>query len=183
MPTIPHLLALLPLLPLCTPQSTLPKCHYTPTPNASLQNYPSSPSQANTTTTPPLYNLTLLSAVPLATTCYTTTNSTLLLTCARQYIDAIDEQLAFLYARRLGFAAVAGNAKFEAGQALNDKSRNEAVAEGMAGRVGKYGGSAEAGRVLGGEGCMIFASLEVEVESIEGVGCGGNVTEAVERVC
>lgn len=77
---------------------------------------------------------------------------------------------------------MAGDAKFSNGTALNDPARNEAVAAGMAARVVKYGGSEVAGRVLGGEGCMIYASLTYEVQKIE-EDCGMNVTEAVERVC
>ncbi|KAF1962226.1 hypothetical protein CC80DRAFT_395993, partial [Byssothecium circinans] len=160
-------------------------CQFTPSPNATSQNYPGAPSPSNTNTTTATYpfNLTTLSSVPTADTCYTpSSTSASLLACARLHIDAIDEQLAFLFARRLGYAAVAGNAKFANGSALNDPERNGIVAEGMAVRVLKYGGSGEAGRVLGGEGCMIYAGLEFEVEALRG-GCGEDVTERVERGC
>lgn len=160
-----------------------PACQFSPSTNATTNNYPGSLSNSTNTTTSYPYNITDLSSVPIATICYkTSTTPAELLACARKYIDAIDEQLAFLHARRLGYAAVAGDAKFSNATALNDPTRNTAVAEGMAARVAKYGASKEAGRVLGGEGCMIYASLEYEKLKIE-EDCGGNVTESVERVC
>jgi chorismate mutase len=95
----------------------------------------------------------------------------------------IDEQIAFLYARRLGYAAVAGLAKYKQGTPLNDPTRNQAIAEGMAERVRKYGGGdGEAGRVMGGEGCQIFASLEFEKEQIRET-CDSDFNEKIQRVC
>jgi chorismate mutase len=157
----------------CTPG----ECHFVPSKNASVSNYPGATKPSTT----PLYDLNTLSSVPIATVC-SSSNSTADLACARNYIDAIDEQLAFLYARRLGYAAVAGAAKFRAGTDLNDPTRNQAVAAGMAARVVKYGGNAEAGQVLGGEGCMIYASLIYEVEQIQ-ENCNPAFEEDVERVC
>ncbi|RFN54966.1 chorismate mutase, type ii [Fusarium flagelliforme] len=123
-------------------------CSYEPSSNATLDNFPkASPGSP--------YDPNILSQVPVASVC-NSANATDGLSCARRYIDIIDEQLAFLYARRLGYAAVAGFAKYSQGVELNDPSRNEAVAEGMAQRVVKYGGSEEAGRVMGGEGCQIY---------------------------
>jgi chorismate mutase len=176
------LLLAIPILTTATTYANPSTCHFMPSLNATPTNYPSSPSIPSNTTFP--YNLTLLSTVPIATICTTPSprNYTAELACARTHIDAIDEQLSFLYARRLGYAAVAGDAKFAMGTPLNDPTRNEAVAEGVARRVARYGGSEAAGRVLGGEGCMIFASLSYEVEKI-GEDCGGHVTEKVERVC
>ncbi|CZS86136.1 unnamed protein product [Fusarium graminearum] len=104
------------------------------------------------------------------------------ITCARRYIDIIDEQLAFLYARRLGYAAIAGFAKHSQGVELNDPTRNEAVAEGMAQRVLKYGGTKEAGRVMGGEGCQIYVSLEYEVSQIQET-CDPKFQTDVKRNC
>ncbi|KAL4728128.1 hypothetical protein ACLX1H_004863 [Fusarium chlamydosporum] len=91
----------------------------------------------------------------------------------------IDEQLAFLYARRLGYAAVAGYAKYSQGQTLNDPNRNDAVAEGMAQKVAKYGGSEEAGLVMGGKGCQIYVSLEFEVAQIREM-CDSGFREDVD---
>ncbi|KAI9899938.1 hypothetical protein N3K66_004200 [Trichothecium roseum] len=168
------------------------KCHYAPSVNATRENNPS----ANPGPFP--YDLDRLSSVPVADICNTpATNATSSiststsngqeedqeLACARKYIDAIDEQLAFLYARRLGFAAVAGHAKRRQGVPLNDPGRNGVVAEGMAGRVAGYGGSADAGRVMGGEGCQIYASLGFEVGSIREGGCEPGFEEDFERVC
>lgn len=167
------------------------KCHYAPSVNATRENNPS----ANPASFP--YDLDRLSSVPVADICNTpatNTTSTSIgirtgqeedeeLACARKYIDAIDEQLAFLYARRLGFAAVAGHAKRRQGVPLNDPGRNGVVAEGMAGRVAGYGGSADAGRVMGGEGCQIYASLGFEVGSIRDGGCEPGFEEDFERVC
>ncbi|KAM5369646.1 hypothetical protein ACJZ2D_008905 [Fusarium nematophilum] len=154
-------------------------CHYEPSANATRWNYPGNSYEA-TADLPP-YHLNDLSAVPVASIC-NSSNGTRELACARKYIDAIDEQMAFLYARRLGYAAVAGFAKLQAGQSLNDPNRNEAVAEGMARRVLKYGGTENAGRVMGGEGCQIYASLEFEKESIR-QGCDPNFDERFKRVC
>lgn len=109
-------------------------CTFTHSPNATSQNYPGSPS-LNTTATYS-YNISALSDVPVATICTSPTgNRTAELACARTYIDAIDEQLAFLYARRLGYAAVAGASKFATNTSLNDPSRNDVVAAGMAAKV------------------------------------------------
>ncbi|KAF2686708.1 hypothetical protein K458DRAFT_476492 [Lentithecium fluviatile CBS 122367] len=177
-----HLFLALPILGAAASIFTDPSiCHSIPSPNTTTTNYPGSPCTSNTTYP---YNLTLLPTVPIATVCTNPAprNYTAELACARTYIDAIDEQLAFLYARRLAFAAVAGDAKFATGTPLNDPTRNQEVAEGMARRVGRYGGSEATGRVMGGEGCMIFASLEYEVEKI-GSDCGGSVTEKIKRVC
>jgi hypothetical protein len=71
---------------------------------------------------------------------------------------------------------------YDQGVDLNDPSRNEAVAEGMAQRVLKYGGSKEAGRVMGGEGCQIYVSLEFEVSQIQGT-CDAEFRENIERDC
>lgn len=110
-------------------------CIFTPSTNATALNYPGSPL-LNTTASSHPYNISTLTSVPVASICTSPTgNRTAELACARTYIDAIDEQLAFLYARRLGYAAVAGASKFATNTSLNDPSRNEAVAEGMAGKV------------------------------------------------
>jgi hypothetical protein len=110
-------------------------CTFTPSTNATALNYPGSPL-FNTTGSSYPYNISTLTSVPVASVCTSPTgNHTAELACARTYIDAIDEQLAFLYARRLGYAAVAGASKFATNTSLNDPSRNEAVAEGMAGKV------------------------------------------------
>lgn len=159
-------------------------CHFKPSTNATAANYPGSPEAPtfNASVVYP-YDLNSLSAVPIADICTSKTgNHTEELACARKYIDAIDEQLSFLYARRLGYAAVAGDAKYATNTSLNDPTRNGVVAAGMAAKVLKYGGSAEAGTVLGGEGCMIFASLGYEVKKLE-EDCNVTVTEEVERVC
>ncbi|KAF5009292.1 hypothetical protein FDECE_4504 [Fusarium decemcellulare] len=154
-------------------------CHYKPSVNATRPNFPG--STYDTTSEPPPYNLNILSAVPVASVC-NSPNGTQELACARKYIDAIDEQLAYLYARRLGYAAVAGHSKFRAGASLNDPSRNEAVTNGMGQRVLKYGGSQEAGRVMGGEGCQIYASLEFEKDNIQEF-CDPRFDQEFERVC
>ncbi|KAF2251060.1 hypothetical protein BU26DRAFT_275729 [Trematosphaeria pertusa] len=151
-------------------------CHFIPSTNATASNYPGS----STTTTYP-YDLNTLSSVPIASIC-NSANATEELACARKYIDAIDEQLAFLYARRLGYAAVAGASKYSTNSSLNDPTRNGVVAEGMAQKVLKYGGSADAGRVLGGEGCMIFASLGYEVAQIQ-EDCDPAFSANFTRVC
>ncbi|KAH6950961.1 hypothetical protein DER45DRAFT_579154 [Fusarium avenaceum] len=153
------------------------QCCYKPSSNATSSNFPrADPSK------PHLYNLNILSEVPVATTCRSG-NATSDLLCARSYIDMIDEQIAFLYARRLGYAAVAGMAKYKQGVSLNDPTRNQAIAEGMAARVRKYGGGdGEAGRVMGGEGCQIFASLEFEKEQIRET-CDSGFDEKIQRVC
>ncbi|KAM0420163.1 hypothetical protein ACHAPD_003732 [Fusarium lateritium] len=128
-------------------------CSYQPSTNATVENFPkASPGYP--------YDPNILSEVPVASVC-SSANATDELSCARRYIDIIDEQLAFLYARRLGYAAVAGFAKYDEGVELNDPGRNEAVAEGMAQRVLKYGGSEEAGRVMGGEGCQIYSPMHL----------------------
>jgi chorismate mutase len=152
-------------------------CYYKPSANATGCNFPKAdPSK------PYLYDLNMLSQVPVATTCRSN-NATNDLLCARGYIDKIDEQIAFLYARRLGYAAVAGLAKYKQGTPLNDPTRNQAIAEGMAERVRKYGGGdGEAGRVMGGEACQIFASLEFEKEQIRET-CDLGFDEKIERVC
>lgn len=109
-------------------------CIFQPSINATTSNYPRLPSQNPTTAYP--YDISSLSSVPVASRCTSPTgNRTAELACARTYIDAIDEQLAFLYARRLGYAAVAGASKFATNKSLNDPSRNNAVAEGMAAKV------------------------------------------------
>ncbi|KAF2711342.1 hypothetical protein K504DRAFT_465104 [Pleomassaria siparia CBS 279.74] len=167
---------------LCTIFATLPllalalaaECNFKPSINATASNYP------NATT---LYNLNTLSSVPIADICNSATgNRTEEIACARNYIDSIDEQLAFLYSRRLGYAAVAGDAKYAQNVSLNDPTRNTAVASGMAARVLKYGGSETAGRVLGGDGCMIYASLTYEVEKLK-TDCDVTDTENITRVC
>ena len=110
-------------------------CSFIPSTNATSLNYPGAP-HINTTTPSYPYNVSTLTSVPVASVCTSPTgNRTAELACARTYIDAIDEQLAFLYARRLGYAAVAGASKFAANTSLNDPTRNEVVAEGMAARV------------------------------------------------
>lgn len=158
-------------------------CHFIPSPNATATNYPGSNPNSPSSAYPYSVNAPL-SAVPVATICQTREpyNSTAELLCARSYINAIDEQLAFLYARRLGFAAVAGHAKFRNGTDLNDATRNEAVAEGMADRVEKYGGTKEAGRIMGGETCQIYASLKYEVQNIREV-CDAGFDPKVPRPC
>ncbi|RBR20337.1 uncharacterized protein FIESC28_05301 [Fusarium coffeatum] len=149
-------------------------CSYEPSSNATLENFPkASPGSP--------YDPNILSEVPIASVC-SSSNAMDELACARRYIDIIDEQLAFLYARRLGYAAVAGFAKYSQVVDLNDPSRNEAVAEGMAQRVLKYGGSEEAGRVMGGEGCQIYVSLEFELSEIQGT-CDPQFQEDVKREC
>ncbi|SPO06343.1 uncharacterized protein DNG_09032 [Cephalotrichum gorgonifer] len=158
--------------------SNLP-CHFKPSPNATAENHPGAHKHGHTESFP--YNLNRLSEVPVATIC-TSNNGTEELACARKYIDAIDEQLAFLYARRLGYAGVAGHSKHRAGNDLNDPSRNEQVSEGMAQRVLKYGGSLDAGRVMGGEGCQIYASLEYEVANIQEA-CDPDFNEEFPRPC
>lgn len=168
---------LMSLSPFIMAQSHTPDCHFTPSPNATEDNYPGATYQGPL----PPYNLNTLSEVPVASTC-TSADSADELACARKYIDAIDEQLAYLYARRLGFAALAGNAKYRAGDPLNDPGRNEQVAEGMARRVVSYGGSEEAGIIMGGEGCQIYASLGYEVESIR-ESCSPDFDEDFPRRC
>lgn len=117
-------------------------CTFKPSSNATTANYPGSPSLKTTTTYP--YNVSALSEVPVASICTSPThNRTAELACARSYIDAIDEQLAFLYARRLGYAAVAGASKFATNTSLNDPSRNDVVAAGMAAKVLKVSDLAE----------------------------------------
>ncbi|KAH7129097.1 hypothetical protein EDB81DRAFT_808715 [Dactylonectria macrodidyma] len=154
-------------------------CHYKPSANATACNYPD--SAGNPTAGEYPYDLNTLSTVPVADIC-NSRNGTEELACARKYIDAIDEQLAYLYARRLGYAAVAGYSKFRAGASLNDPSRNKIVADGMAQRVLKYGGTQDAGRVMGGEGCQIYASLEFEESSIRQT-CDPGFEEDFNRVC
>ena len=149
-------------------------CSYEPSSNATIDNFPKASPDSP-------YDPNTLSEVPVASVC-SSANATDELACARRYIDIIDEQLAFLYARRLGYAAVAGFAKYNQGVDLNDPSRNEAVAEGMAQRVLKYGGSAEAGRIMGGEGCQIYVSLEFEVSEIQDT-CDRQFQEDVNREC
>ncbi|KAF9776911.1 hypothetical protein IL306_004840 [Fusarium sp. DS 682] len=127
------------------------------------------------------YNVTCLSNVPVAASACKSHDPAEALACARKFIDAIDEQISFLYARRLGYAAVAGAAKYNNGTALNDPTRNQVIAAGMAARVLKYGGSEETGRIMGGEGCQIYASLEYEAQQIQK--CGGKLNETFERVC
>ncbi|KAF4958399.1 hypothetical protein FGADI_2565 [Fusarium gaditjirri] len=164
----------------CHPSSAkLTRCIEKPSINATADNYPGSASLAHRTTYP--YNVTCLGDVPVAASACKSTDPDEALACARKYIDAIDEQISFLYARRLGYAAVAGAAKFNNGTALNDPTRNQAVAAGMAARVLKYGGSEETGRLMGGEGCQIYASLEYEAQQIRN--CGGKLNETFERVC
>ncbi|KAG8677791.1 hypothetical protein FPOAC2_03932 [Fusarium poae] len=164
-----YLLLVLAALVTCTPF-----CSYKPSSNATLENFPrASPGSP--------YDPNILSQVPVASVC-SSANATDELSCARRYIDIIDEQLAFLYARRLGYAAVAGFAKYAQGVELNDPGRNEAVAEGMAQRVLKYGGSKEAGRVMGGEGCQIYVSLEFEVSEIKET-CDSEFREDIKRDC
>ncbi|TPX14031.1 uncharacterized protein E0L32_000425 [Thyridium curvatum] len=161
--------------PPCTTPSS--GCHFVPSSNATASNFPgASPKPGGN-----LYDLNKLSEVPVASVC-NSGNTTEELACARRYIDAIDEQLAYLYARRLGYAAVAGSAKFSGGAPLNDPSRNSVVAEGMAQRVLKYGGSADVGRVMGGEGCMIYGSLIYEVEKIK-ADCDPAFDETITRSC
>lgn len=155
------------------------ECHYKPSVNATRWNYPGASVDASKDLPP--YDLNVLSVVPVASIC-NSPNATEELACARKYIDAIDEQLAYLYARRLGYAAVAGSAKYQQGTDLNDPTRNEAVAEGMAQRVLKYGGSEDAGRVMAGEGCQIYASLEFEVDQIQ-QSCDSSFDEEIDRVC
>ncbi|KAJ5613436.1 hypothetical protein N7510_006630 [Penicillium lagena] len=155
------------------------KCHFKPSPNATIDNYPGAPKHSAISSAP--YNLNLLSEVPVADICTSRIGSNEL-DCARKYIDAIDEQLAFLYARRLGYAAVAGNAKYRAGTNLNDPSRNSQVAEGMAEKVLSYGGNLDAGRVMGGEGCQIYASLVYEIANIQET-CNEDFDEKADRVC
>ncbi|KAF2452048.1 hypothetical protein P171DRAFT_438676 [Karstenula rhodostoma CBS 690.94] len=175
--TIRLLLLLLATLVASSPST----CTFTPSANATITNYPGSPA-LNTTKNYP-YNISALSEIPIATVCTSPTgNRTAELACARTYIDAIDEQLAFLYARRLGYAAVAGASKFATNTSLNDPSRNDVVAAGMAAKVLKYGATEAAGAVMGGEGCMIYAALEYEVETIR-ESCDSTFTVDVERVC
>lgn len=154
-------------------------CYFKPSPNATVGNYPSALKRSAASPAP--YNLNLLSEVPVADIC-TSRNGTNELDCARKYIDAIDEQLAFLYARRLGYAAVAGNAKYRAGTNLNDPSRNSEVAESMAQMVLSYGGDLDTGRVMGGEGCQIYASLVYEIANIQET-CSKDFNEEADRVC
>jgi hypothetical protein len=94
---------------------------------------------------------------------------------------------------------VAGTRKFATSTSLNDPSINNVVAAGMVARVLKmsemakacewsmltfaqYGGTKAAGSAMGGEGCMIYAALEYEVESIH-EGCDDTFAVDVERVC
>ncbi|KAF5605601.1 chorismate mutase type II [Fusarium pseudocircinatum] len=164
----------------CHPSSAkLTRCIEKPSINATADNYPGSASSAHSTTYP--YNVSCLNDVPVAASACKSTDPDEALACARKFIDAIDEQISFLYARRLGYAAVAGAAKFNNGTALNDPTRNQAVAAGMAARVLKYGGSEETGRIMGGEGCQIYASLEYEAQQIQN--CGGKLNETFETVC
>lgn len=158
--------------------SAAPTCKFTPSDNATVDNYPGGPTYAEEMSP---YDLNKLSEVPIADTCNSGDPEDEL-ACAREFIDAIDEQIAYLYARRLGFAAVAGNAKYKAGKPLNEPARNDEVAEGMALRVLNYGGSADAGRVMGGEGCQIFASLEFEAASIR-KSCDPSFAEDISRSC
>ncbi|QPC63098.1 hypothetical protein HYE67_005329 [Fusarium culmorum] len=162
------------VLGLATLATCTSSCTYQPSSNATLENFPrASPGSP--------YDPNILSQVPVASVC-SCSNATEELACARRYIDIIDEQLAFLYARRLGYAAIAGFAKYGQGVDLNDPSRNEAVAEGMAQRVLKYGGTKEAGRVMGGEGCQIYVSLEYEVSQIQET-CDPKFQTDVKRNC
>ncbi|KAM0387764.1 hypothetical protein ACHAQC_010415 [Fusarium culmorum] len=162
------------VLGLATLATCTSSCTYQPSSNATLENFPrASPGSP--------YDPNILSQVPVASVC-SCSNATEELACARRYIDIIDEQLAFLYARRLGYAAIAGFAKYGQDVDLNDPSRNEAVAEGMAQRVLKYGGTKEAGRVMGGEGCQIYVSLEYEVSQIQET-CDPKFQTDVKRNC
>ncbi|KAM3428728.1 hypothetical protein MY4824_007643 [Beauveria thailandica] len=154
------------------------QCHFKPSPNATTENYPGAKCGSNDQ---PLYDLNRLSEVPIATIC-NSDNSTEELDCARKYINAIDEQIAYLYARRLGYAAVAGHSKYRSGANLNDPTRNAAVAQGMALRVLGYGGNLETGRIMGGEGCQIYASLEYEADNIQTT-CDSNFEEQFSRTC
>ncbi|KAF4454407.1 Chorismate mutase, type II [Fusarium austroafricanum] len=154
-------------------------CIHKPPINATTDNYPGSKATHQKTKYP--YDISGLADVPVAGSACRSEDPAEELACARKYIDAIDEQLGFLYARRLGYAAIAGAAKFKNGTSLNDPTRNQAVAAGMAARVAKYGGSKETGEIMGGEGCQIYASLEYEAQQIRK--CGGKVHETFERVC
>lgn len=165
-------------LPALGHSSNSSTCEFTPSTNATEDNYPGGPTYAEEM---PPYDLNELSEVPIADTCVSG-NSAEELECARKYIDAIDEQLAYLYARRLGYAAVAGIAKYRAGNALDDPTRNEQVAAGMAERVARYGGNAEAGRIMGGQGCQIYASLVYEEEIIH-KSCDAKFDGGFTRVC
>ncbi|CAH0055627.1 unnamed protein product [Clonostachys solani] len=159
-------------------RATNSTCHFVPSINATATNYPRADKEASFP-----YDITVLSQVPVADICTSPSGSVDdELACARKYIDAIDEQMAFLYARRLGYAAVAGHAKYRNGTDLNDASRNAVVAEGMARRVLKYGGSEEVGRVMGGEACQIYASLLFEEENIQDV-CNPDFKEDIPRPC
>lgn len=153
-------------------------CEFTPSTNATEDNYPGGPLYIEEV---PPYDLNKLSEVPLASTCVSG-DSAEELDCAREYIDAIDEQIAYLYARRLGYAAVAGIAKYGAGEPLDDPERNEQVAAGMAERVMRFGGNEEAGRIMGGEGCQIYASLVYEQENIH-QSCDPEFDGGFARVC
>ncbi|KAM0204186.1 hypothetical protein ACHAQI_010013 [Fusarium lateritium] len=172
-----HLTAIISILLPIASLGSCSSCNYKPSANATCSNFPKpDPSK------PYLYDLNTLSQVPVATICRSN-NATNDLLCARGYIDRIDEQIAFLYARRLGYAAVAGMAKYKQGEPLNDPTRNQAIAEGMAERVRKYGGGdGEAGRVMGGEACQIFVSLEFEKEQIRET-CDLGFDEKIERIC
>lgn len=158
-------------------------CHFVQSPNATDTNYPG--ADPNAATTYP-YNVTAsLSVVPIATVCNSppsNLNSTAELACARAYINAIDDQLACLYARRLGYAAVAGHAKLRNGTELNDPSRNDEVAQAMALRVAKYGGSAQVGAIMGGETCQIYGSLVYEVQNIQQI-CDAEFDPPIPRPC
>lgn len=158
--------------------ASVPECQFKPSPNATVANHPGAKRDF---IDPPPYNLNHLAEVPVATIC-TSGDSKAELDCARKYIDAIDEQIAFLYARRLGYAAVAGHSKYRDGNDLNDPSRNGAVADGMAERVLSYGGNLETGRLMGGEGCQIYASLIYEAENIQDT-CNPGFSESFTRVC
>lgn len=170
------------LLAVATSADCASDCEFIPSTNATKENYPGSPTSPyyNASVSYP-FDLNSLDSVPIASVC-TSGNRTAELACARSYIDAIDEQLAFLYARRLGYAAVAGDAKYATNTSLNDPSRNDVVAAGMAAKVLKYGATEDAGRTMGGEGCMIYAALEYEVAKIQS-DCDPNFTQDVERVC
>lgn len=158
--------------------SDIAKCIDKPSVNATADNYPGAPARHNIDYP---YDVSSLAGVPVAASACKSDDPDVALACARAYIDAIDEQISFLYARRLGYAAVAAAAKFNQGLSLNDPTRNQAIAARLAARVTKYGGSEETGWVMGGEGCQIYASVEYEAQRIRT--CGGDLNETFERNC
>lgn len=86
------------------------------------------------------------------------------LTCVRTAINALDDFIMQLYAKRLSYAVRAGEIKYAAGQDVLDPSREAVVLASAEANAVANGLPSYVGSVMYGNYCMLYVSKRLEVE-------------------